>query len=169
MILYGNLQMCQQCNLCNKDTLGPTKIILLIKVTSFSTSESIIWDHNQVCTLCRCPYLQVSWLTGFTVCVHTIIKLIAEQVCTSMQNTFTSTDSSNIKNSHLLAHALLRLIISFCKPLTLMVLSLLALIMLWASGTNTARFTNELWPLNSFKVLPDFSPWILQTGYHMEQ
>ena len=99
MIWYGNLlQMCQQCNLCNMDTLGLTKITLLIKVTSFSMSESIIWDHKQVCTLCGCPYLQVL----LYVYVNTIIKLIhSRKVCISMQNMFTSTECSN---SYILIH-----------------------------------------------------------------
>ena len=68
-------------------------------------------------------------------CIHTIIKFIAGQVCTSTQNTLTSADCSNIM-SHLWAHSLLRVITSFCKPLTLMVLLLLALMMFWVSGTN---------------------------------
>lgn len=34
--------------------------------------------------------------------------------------------------------------------------------MLCPSPLNTTSFTKELWPLNSFSVLPDFNPCILQ-------
>lgn len=32
--------------------------------------------------------------------------------------------------------------------------------MLWVSGRKQAVFTAEVWPLNSFIVLPDLRPWI---------
>ena len=34
--------------------------------------------------------------------------------------------------------------------------------MLCVSGRKTAMFTNEVWPLNSFRVFPDLRPWILE-------
>lgn len=37
----------------------------------FSRSIHMIWDHSKVCGICRCPYFQVSLLTGFTVKVTT--------------------------------------------------------------------------------------------------
>lgn len=46
-------------------------------------------------------------------------------------------------------------------PLTLTVPSEEALMMWWPSGVKVASFTNEEWPRNSLRVLPDFSPWIL--------
>lgn len=37
----------------------------------------------------------------------------------------------------------------------------LALSMLCPSAVNMASFTNEAWPLNSFRSFPDFKPWTL--------
>lgn len=45
---------------------------------------------------------------------------------------------------------------------TLTVPSEEALMMWWPSGVKVASFTNEAWPRNSLRVLPDFSPWILK-------
>lgn len=45
--------------------------------------------------------------------------------------------------------------------LTLTVPSEEALRMWWPSGVNVASLTNEVWPRNSFRDFPDFSPWIL--------
>lgn len=36
-----------------------------------------------------------------------------------------------------------------------------ALMMWWPSGVKVASFTKDEWPRNSFRVLPDFKPWIL--------
>ena len=36
-------------------------------VLIFQVSLHVFWDHYQVSWLWRCPYFQVSWLTGFTV------------------------------------------------------------------------------------------------------
>lgn len=46
--------------------------------------------------------------------------------------------------------------------LTLTVPSEEALMMWWPSGVKVASLTKEEWPRNSFRVLPDFSPWILK-------
>jgi len=32
----------------------------------------------------------------------------------------------------------------------------------WPSAVKMASLTNEVWPRNSFRVLPDFKPWTLQ-------
>lgn len=37
-----------------------------------------------------------------------------------------------------------------------------ALMMCCPSGVKHASFTNDEWPVNSFKVLPDLSSWILK-------
>lgn len=34
--------------------------------------------------------------------------------------------------------------------------------MWWPSGVKVASLTKEAWPRNSFRVLPDLSPWILK-------
>ena len=41
-----------------------------------------------------------------------------------------------------------------------------AYLSMWCpSCMKIASFTNEVWPRNSFNVLPDFNPWILQESY----
>lgn len=47
--------------------------------------------------------------------------------------------------------------------LTLTVPSDEALMMWWPSGVKVASFTKEEWPRNSFRVFPDFNPWILRS------
>lgn len=46
--------------------------------------------------------------------------------------------------------------------LTLTVPSEEALMMWWPSGVKVASLTKEVWPRNSFSVLPDLRPWILK-------
>lgn len=51
--------------------------------------------------------------------------------------------------------------LDWAAALTFTVPSEEALMMWWPSGVKVASLTNEEWPRNSLRVLPDFSPWIL--------